>query len=132
MNVSSIRPVLVVVLLAAACSTERPGDGEQVRPTISVPSPGYRDSLVITAPGGEQVWFTSGREAASAEGDTCVERTMQIRSARDTVAVPLLYTGQAPVLVDDSTIRADLWLNCRPGRSYLVHLGTGRPTMVDR
>jgi len=37
-------------------------------------------------------------------------------------------TGVPPTLVNDSTIRARIWLNCRPGNTYEVNLRTGTPT----
>jgi hypothetical protein len=40
-------------------------------------------------------------------------------------------TGTAPELRDDSTFRARIWLNCRPGNTYDVDLRTGRPTRVQ-
>ena len=42
-------------------------------------------------------------------------------------AVPLLYTGEGPTLVNDSTMRAMLWNHCRPVAPYRVDLRTGRP-----
>jgi hypothetical protein len=38
-----------------------------------------------------------------------------------------LYTGAAPVLLDQSTMRAELWNHCRPVGTYLVDLRSGRP-----
>jgi len=88
------------------------------------------DSLVLTTPLGD-VWLTDAREARDSAGATCVERVIEIR--RDSAfKVPLLYTGAAPVLVDDSTLRADLWLKCRPVARYTVDLRTGRPTPDGR
>ena len=55
---------------------------------------------------------------------------MQIRRAEQQIAVPLLYTGSIPRLVDDSTIEAAIWLNCRPGNVYQVDLRTGQPVRV--
>ena len=89
------------------------------------------DSLVLTAPGGAQVWFTDGRAAQDSLGAACSERVLEIRTARDTLAVPLLYTGEAPTLVNDSTLRASLWLDCRPGALYHVNIHTGRPSRVE-
>jgi hypothetical protein len=55
---------------------------------------------------------------------------MEIRAEGRTTAIPLLYTGAGPRLVNDSTIEAELWLNCRPGQAYRVDLRTGRPVRV--
>lgn len=86
-----------------------------------------RDSLVATAPGGVEIWFTLAREGKAADGTTCVDRTMEIRRDTARIPIPLLYTGAAPELVNDSTIRARLSNQCVPGDVYLVNLRTGRP-----
>lgn len=85
------------------------------------------DSLVATAPGGVQVWFTLSRPAKSPEGVPCVDRAIEIRRGDSRVRVPLLYTGTAPELVNDSTLRARLSNQCQPGDAYLVDLRSGRP-----
>lgn len=85
------------------------------------------DSLVATAPGGAQVWFTLARRAISPDGAHCMDRAIEIRHGDTRVQVPLLYTGTAPELVNDSTLRARLSNQCRPGDAYLVDLRTGRP-----
>jgi hypothetical protein len=55
---------------------------------------------------------------------------MEIRREGTRTLVPLLMTGAPPVFRNDSTIRARIWLNCRPGNTYDVDLRTGRPTRV--
>jgi hypothetical protein len=85
------------------------------------------DSLVISNPGGVEVWFTLARPATGPDGRHCQERGVEIRRAGTRIAVPLLYTGEPPELLNDSTMRARLWTNCRAGDTYLVDLGTGRP-----
>lgn len=85
------------------------------------------DSLVATAPGGVEIWFTLARPGTSAAGTPCVDRTIEIRRGDTRVKVPLLYTGSAPELVNDSTLRARLSNHCVPGDAYLVNLRTGRP-----
>ena len=85
------------------------------------------DSLVLTAPGGVEVWFTLARRATSPNGVPCVDRTIEIRRGDTRVKVPLLYTGSPPELVNDSTLRARLSNQCQPGDAYLVDLRTGRP-----
>ena len=89
------------------------------------------DSLVLRAPGGVTVWLTEGRQASEPAGAPCLERTLEIRRD-DTVRikVPLLYTISAPVLLNDSTMRAELSHNCRPADPYRVDLRTGRPTPI--
>lgn len=88
------------------------------------------DTLVLTAPGGTEVWFVQGREGRDSTGATCRERTMQLRRDGRRIPVPLLYTGEAPTMVNDSTLRAHIWLACRPGNLYDVNLRTGWPTRV--
>jgi hypothetical protein len=92
-----------------------------------VRAPAPADSLVATAPGGVEVWFTLSREGKAADGTACTDRTMEIRRGGTRIQVPLLYTGTAPELVNDSTIRARLSNRCVPGDAYLVDLRTGRP-----
>jgi len=43
------------------------------------------------------------------------------------IKVPLLYTVSTPVLLDDSTLRAELAHNCQRAEPYRVSLRTGRP-----
>lgn len=89
------------------------------------------DSLVATAPGGVQIWFTLAR-TDSAGGRQCVDRTIEIRRGGARLPVPLLYTGTPPEIVNDTTLRARLSSECRPGDAYLVDLRTGRPVRERR
>ena len=84
------------------------------------------DSLVLTTPAGVEIWFTLARSATGAAG-RCVERGLEIRQGGRRVQVPLLYTGTAPVLLNDSTMRATLWTHCAPGDAYRVDLRSGQP-----
>jgi hypothetical protein len=86
-----------------------------------------QDSLVTVTKAGEEVWFTLARPGRAADGTTCVERGLEIRARGKRISVPLLYTREAPVSLNDSTIRAQLWNNCVPGDAYRVNLRTGRP-----
>jgi hypothetical protein len=85
------------------------------------------DSLVVTSPAGIEVWFTLAREATGSNGTRCIERGIEIRRGSSRLKVPLLYTGSAPVLLNDSTMRALLWNHCAPGDAYLVDLRSGHP-----
>lgn len=115
-----------VSALSIACNG---ADGRKVEQAaadsagVSAPA----DSLVATAPGGVEIWFTLSREGKAADGTPCIDRTMEIRRGETRVPIPLLYTGAAPELVNDSTIRARLSNQCAPGDVYLVNLRTGRP-----
>ena len=86
------------------------------------------DSLALSIPDGTMIWFAEGRRAADSAGSTCVERTLEIR--RDTVRmkVPLFYTRAAPTVLDDSSLRAELYRDCGPVGVYRVDLRTGSPT----
>jgi len=104
-------------------SAERPAAAPSTVPPAS-------DSLALRTPGGAEVWFTDTRAATDSAGHVCTERVMEIRQSGHRTPIPLLYTGAAPEMVNDSTIRARLWLHCQPGASYLVNLRTGVPTRV--
>lgn len=129
------RPLLVMwaawCLPLVACSDGAPR--EEASPgSVAGDAAPYVDSLVLATGGGVEVWFTDGRPGRGPDGEECHERVMQIRGPSDTVAVPLLYTGETPTLADDSTLVARVWLDCRPGNSYRVDLRTGRPSLVER
>ena len=124
-------PRCAVAALFAA-STAGCGGQEETRPAESGPASAQpaapADSLVATTPGGAEIWFTLAREGTGPDGTTCTDRTLEIRRGERRIPVPLLYTGSPPELVNDSTIRARLSRDCVPADSYLVNLGTGRPT----
>jgi hypothetical protein len=85
------------------------------------------DSLVASSGAGVEIWFTLARKDQSAAGAPCLERTLEIRRGGTRIKVPLLYTGAPPVLLNDSTLRAELWNHCRPVGAYLVDLRSGQP-----
>lgn len=114
-------PVLCVLLLSCSPEADRPAGAAGVKD--SAPA----DSLVLTAPGGVEVWYTLSRTATAPTGVHCVDRTLEIRRGGTRVPVPLLYTGTVPELVNDSTIRARLSDRCSPGDAYLVDLRSGQP-----
>jgi len=113
--------------LATGCGA-RPPASPAADSVGQAPQPA--DSLLLTAPGGVELWFTDARTGRDSSGRPCLERVMQIRRAGQRIAVPLLYTGSIPRLVNDSTIEAPIWLNCHPGNVYQVDLKTGRPVRV--
>jgi hypothetical protein len=88
---------------------------------------GPADSLVLTTRQGAEIWYSLSRSSRGATGE-CIERGLQIRRGGQRIQVPLLYTGETPTLLNDSTMRAVLWTNCRPGVTYRVDLASGRPT----
>lgn len=124
----SARVILGAAMLGGLACTKRPsaeppGEGPPAAPAA--------DSLVATAPGGAEIWFTLAR-TDSGDGGPCVDRGIEIRRGGTRLPVPLLYTGTVPELVDDTTIRARLSTHCRPGDAYLVDLRTGRPVRERR
>ena len=120
-------PLAALVLVLAACGHK--GASPPSRDSVAE-TPRPADTLVLTGRGGVEVWFTDSRAARDSAGRPCVERVMQIRRGEQRIAVPLLYTGSIPRLVNDSTIEAPIWLHCRPGNVYQVDLKTGRPVRV--
>jgi len=114
----------LVAVLGAGC-----GEREEARPAESASTQPVApaDTLVATAPGGVEIWFTLAREAKAADGTTCTDRTLEIRRGGARVPVPLLYTGTVPEIVNDTTMRARLSDHCAPGDAYLVDLRSGRP-----
>ena len=115
-------------LVACACQPAPPPHAavDSTPPTVPV----VRDSLLFTAPHEVEVWFTDARAATDSAGNRCVERVLQIRREGRRIPVPLLYTGTAPRLVNDSTIEAPIWRHCRPGNVYRVSLRSGQPVRV--
>lgn len=124
--------VLLATLVLAGCGGPPADDGQPDAPVADQPSEAATvpDSLALRAPDGTEIWFTDWREATGDDGGECLERVMEIRRGADTVPIPLLYTGAVPTLVNDSTIRARIWLNCTPGNTYEVDLRTGFPTHI--
>ncbi len=103
-----------------------------VRGRLPQSSSAPTDSLAFSVGNGIEVWYTLSRAATAPAGSTCVERGLQIRRNGKRIQVPLLYTGDTPILINDSTIRATLWTNCRPVAPYLVDLRSGRPVPESR
>ncbi|TFG46756.1 MAG: hypothetical protein E4H41_01245 [Gemmatimonadales bacterium] len=124
---------MLCLMLALGCTDDPPPPQQTVEADATPRTtafPTLPDSLVLTAPHGVTIWFSGARTGTDSLGATCTERGLVI--ARDSVRtlVPLLMTGTAPVLVTDTTIRARIWLHCRPGNTYEVNLRTGTPTRV--
>jgi hypothetical protein len=121
----SARVLLCAVVFGGFGCGDRPSNAAPpAGDRASVPPPA--DSLVATAPGGAEVWFTLAR-VDSADGRHCVDRGIEIRRGGARVPVPLLYTGEIPEILNDTTLRARLSNGCLPGDAYLVDLRTGRP-----
>jgi hypothetical protein len=112
----------ILCLAVLACQGGEREPGTQRKPVAAL-----TDSLVLTTPGGAEVWFTLQRPAADKNGRQCVERGLEIRRQGKRTRVPLLYTNDAPTLFNDSVMRAMLWKDCTPDVPYLVNLRTGQP-----
>jgi hypothetical protein len=125
-------------LLAFCLSLIACGRGEQRAslraggPADSVTTTAVPDSLALRTANGSEVWFTAFRSDSDSTGRGCSERVLEIRRDGRRIPVPLLYTGAAPTVVDDSTILARVWRHCRPGDVYHVDLESGRPTPVHQ
>lgn len=120
--------VALAMMLVCSCRAgERPAAA-----TDSASAPPPADSLVASNEHGVEVWFTLARQDRSADGTPCVERSIEIRRGDTRVKVPLLYTGDPPVLLNDSTMRAHLWNHCQPVDVYLVDLRSGQPVRERR
>jgi hypothetical protein len=117
------RSVLWALFLIAGCrESDRAEDQKPAGSSIQ-----QTDSVVLSSPSGTEVGFSLTRSSRSADGTPCTERGLVIRREGSRIQVPLLYTGEAPTLLNDSTMRAVLWNNCRPSTAYRVDLRTGRP-----
>ena len=115
------------ILLAGCGSQDRPAPDVSSDSTVSAPKIAT-DSLALKLTGGGEVWFTDARTDTDSLGHSCFERVLEIRREGGRIPVPLLYTGEPPVQVDPATIRARVWLKCRPMDRYDVDLKSGRPT----
>jgi hypothetical protein len=124
------RVAVLLLLVTTGCRGRDAGAGDTDAAALegagaepAVPA----DSLVATAPGGVEIWFTLAREGKAADGTVCTDRALEIRRGGSRVPEPLLYTGSAPEILDDTTMRAHLSNDCVPGDPYLVDLRSGRP-----
>ena len=125
------RSILSVILpLASLVGCLARGEPEPGRAPDTA-SPPLADSLALSTPDGVTVWLTEGRASTDSAGNACVERSIEIRRDTSRLKVPLLYTVSPLVLLDDSTLRAELAERCRPARAYRVDLRTAMPSPLD-
>ena len=108
----------------AACGTSAEKPATVVDSTVSNAP---KDSLAVTGPGVE-IWYTLSRAGKSPDGSPCTDRAIELRRDGKRIPVPLLYTREAPSIVNDTTARAVLYTGCVAGDAYLVDLRSGRPT----
>ncbi len=119
------------IVAAISCRAAQPAagtasDSAAASTAATVPA----DSLAASGAGGLEIWFTLARDDQGADGRHCTDRTLEIRRGTSRIAVPLLYTGEAPRIVNDSTLEAVLYRGCRPLARYRVDARTGQPTPV--
>jgi hypothetical protein len=124
----SPRALLGAAVLGGLACRERPAPPATGAPAQAAPP---ADSLVATAAGGVELWFTLARPD-SGSGGRCTARTIEIRHGSARTPVPLLYTVSPPEIVNDTTFRARLSDHCAAGDAYLVDLRTGRPVREHR
>ena len=119
------------IVAAVSCRRAPPAAGT-ASDSLAAPAAaiGSRDSLAASGPNGLEVWFTLSRDDEAADGKHCTARTLEIRRDTSRIAVPLLYTGEAPRIVNDTTLEAVLYRACRPIAGYRVDTRTGQPTPV--
>lgn len=122
------RATVVLVLLLAACGADRNRDV----PADTVAAATAPDSLVLSVDDRTTVWLAEAREATDSAGEPCLERVIEIRRDTTIRRVPLLYTAEAPILLDDTTLSAVLYRDCRPTLTYRVDLRTGYPTRKEQ
>src|SRR5262245_4976168 len=80
LSVPTYRPTALptcLVLLALGCARGEPAPG--VPPAAPSAPVQMKDSLVLSAPGGVEIWMTAGRPATDSKGATCIERSLEIR-----------------------------------------------------
>lgn len=122
-------PATAVLALSLAASCGPGGDRAPLADTTVSIAPA--DSLAV-ARGNTEIWFTLARRGSAPDGVPCTDRGIELRREGRRIPVPLLYTGTAPQIINDSTARAILYTNCVPGDPYLVDLRSGRPTREQR
>ena len=118
-------------LLVAALAACRPGGGERATAGDTAVSTVPADSLAV-AGADVEIWFTLSRPGLAPDGSPCADRAIELRRGDRRIPVPLLYTGETPRIVNESTARAILYTGCRAGDAYLVDLRSGRPAREPR
>ena len=121
---------VALLVLAAACADRPEPDAPAAAGDSAQAAPPPPDSLVLELSDGSTVWYTMARDARAADGTNCIERTLEIRRGGNRIAVPLLYTRDVPVEVNDTTLEARVYLGCTPGDRYRIDSRTGLPTPI--
>lgn len=89
------------------------------------------DSLALTLPESTTIWLVTGRQGIAADGSTCDEWSIQVRTPTTRRLVPLLYTRHAPHL-DGARVMAIQSNRCVDGDTYLIEPATGNPFKQPR
>lgn len=121
---------LLIALAACTPAPEAGGAGDATSGAAAETAALPADSLVLQGPGGVEVWFTHTREATSPDGEPCLERALEVRAGSTSRGVPLLYTREAPTLLDGDAMRAVLYNNCAAGAAYRVDFATVSPRRI--
>ena len=138
MRIPDFRLLSVLVPIAGACGGEPPArtsarpSAEESRPGSIRMTPVSTDSLVLTLGGGAQVWFTAMRQGTDSAGTACIERAVEVRRDSVRLPVPLLYTREAPLPLNDSQFRAVLYRDCMPVDVYRVGAADGMPRVEKK
>lgn len=120
-----MKPTVLTVLTVLSACGDKPAVEHQP-PQPSQPS----DSLVLEVPGGITVWFTQSRVARDSTGAECHERALEVRQDTTRRGVGLLYTREAPTVLDKDAMRAVLYNNCVAGPAYRVDFATLSPRRI--
>ena len=130
MTLSRVRLAAVALVVGACGARGEPAPGAV--PELDQGVLQLADTLVLAMPNGATVWLAEGRRAHDSTGTPCVERSVEIR--RDSVRrkVPLMFTVAIPTQLDDSTILAILYRDCRPSAVYKVGVRDGLPHRVNQ
>lgn len=120
----------IFLLTLGLCSCVGSGQDHPEVLEEAVESPVPSDSLVLRA-GAFEVWFTDARPMVSDSGEPCMERALEIRQGTARRHIPLLYSLEAPTPLDDTTMRAILYNNCRPVGAYRVDYATASPHRLE-
>ena len=120
------------LLGAAGCGGDAPAPHRQ-RPADSAPAASAApDTLVLTTADGFEVWLTDARAARDSAGQTCQERSVEIRRDTLRLRVPLFYTRTAPTVLDRDHLRGELSRDCRTMAVYRIETATARPYRIDQ
>lgn len=116
-----------LLLIVAGCGG---GSRDSQLETVRVPDVMVSSQFVLAVNDSISLWYTLEREATATNDTGCIERGLEVRTGARRLLVPLFYTAERPVVLDDSTIQVPLYRHCRPEQLYRIHLRTGQPTPV--